>query len=105
MRRCASSERRSRLNPESADAHFNLALILGPRRQLDEAIAHLRRVVEIDPRNGDAYRNLALAYTLQGKIDQAIPEAQAAVRLQPQSAAARDQLQRLLAARRATVAR
>ena len=87
------------LNPENADAHLNLALILGPRRQLDEAIAHLRRVVEIDPRNGDAYRNLALAYTLQGKIDQAIPEAQAAVRLQPQSAAARDQLQRLLAAR------
>jgi len=87
------------LNPENADAHLNLALILGPRRQLDEAIAHLRRVVEIDPRNGDAYRNLALAYTLQGKIDQAIPEAQAAVRLQPQSAAARDQLQRLLAVR------
>jgi tetratricopeptide (TPR) repeat protein len=86
------------LDPENADAHLNLALILGPRRQLDEAIAHLRRVVEIDPRNGDAYRNLALAYTLQGKIAQAIPEAQAAVRLQPQSAAARDQLQRLLAA-------
>jgi tetratricopeptide (TPR) repeat protein len=88
------------LNPENADAHLNLALILGPRRQLDEAIAHLRRVLEIDPRNGDAYRNLALAYTLQGKIDQAIPAAQTAVRLQPQSAAARDQLQRLLAARR-----
>ncbi|HWN85017.1 MAG TPA: tetratricopeptide repeat protein [Vicinamibacterales bacterium] len=87
------------LDPENADAHLNLALILGPRRQLDEAIVHLRRVVEIDPRNGDAHRNLALAYTLQGKIDQAIPEAQAAVRLQPQSAAARDQLQRLLAAR------
>ena len=87
------------INPENADAHFNLALILGPRNQLDAAIAHLRRVVEIDPRNGDAYRNLALAYTLQRKIDLAIPEAQAAVRLQPNSAAARDQLQRLLAAR------
>jgi len=73
-------------NPENPDAHLNLALILGPRRQLDEAIAHLRRVVEIDPRNSDAYRNLAVAYTLQGKADQA--------------AAARDQLQRLLAARR-----
>jgi predicted Zn-dependent protease len=42
-------------------------------------------VVEIDPRNADAYRNLALAYTLQGKSEQA--------------SAARDQLQRLLAAR------
>ena len=89
------------LNPDNADAHFNLALILGPRNQLDEAIAHLRRVVEINPRNGDAYRNLALAYSLQGKIDLAIPAAQNAVRLEPDSAPAREQLQRLRAARAA----
>jgi tetratricopeptide (TPR) repeat protein len=74
------------LNPENADAHHNLALILGPRRQLDEAITHLRRVVELDPRNADAYKNLALAYSLQGKATEA--------------AAARDQLQRLLAVRK-----
>jgi len=71
------------LNPESADAHLNLALILGPRRQLDEAIAHLRRVVEIDPRSREGYQNLATAYALQGRPDEA--------------AAARAQLQRLLA--------
>jgi tetratricopeptide (TPR) repeat protein len=88
------------LNPENADAHFNLALILGPRNQLNEAITHLRRVVEINPRNADAYHNLAVAYERQGRIDEAIQEAQAAVRLTPDSAAARDQLQRLLAARR-----
>ena len=88
------------LNPENADAHFNLALILGPRNRLDDAIAHLRRVVEINPLNADAYRNLAVAYELQGRIDAAVQEAQAAVRLKPDSAAARDQLQRLLTARR-----
>jgi tetratricopeptide (TPR) repeat protein/mono/diheme cytochrome c family protein len=88
------------LNPENADAHFNLALILGPRNQLNEAIAHLRRVVEINPLNADAYHNLAVADELQGRLDRAIQEAQAAVRLKPDSAAARDQLQRLLAARR-----
>jgi tetratricopeptide (TPR) repeat protein len=87
------------LNPENADAHFNLAMILAPRNQLDAAIVHLRRVVEINPRNGDAYRNLSLAYALQRQIDPAIAAAEAAVRLQPESAAARDQLQRLLAAR------
>jgi len=89
------------LNPENADAHLNLALILGPRNRLDEAITHLRRVVEINPRNGDAYHNLAVAYGMKGEVDAAIPAAQAAVRLQPASAASRDQLQRLLAARRA----
>jgi tetratricopeptide (TPR) repeat protein len=92
-------ETAARLNPDNADAHFNLAVILGPRNRLDEAIAHLERVVELNPRNGDAYRNLALAYALQRKLDQALAAAQAAVRLQPESAEARDQLQRLLAAR------
>jgi Flp pilus assembly protein TadD len=87
-----------RLNPENADAHFNLAMLLGPQNRVSEAITHLHRVVEINPRNGEAYRNLAVAYGLQGRISEAIPHARAAVRLQPQSAAAREQLERLLAA-------
>jgi tetratricopeptide (TPR) repeat protein len=72
------------LNPENADAHLNLALILGPRRQLDEAIAHLRRVVEIDPRNAAAFQNLAVAYALQGKVDQAATARAQLQRLRPQ---------------------
>jgi len=87
------------LNPENADAHFNLGVMLGPRNQLDEAIAHLRRVVEINPLKAEAYQNLALAYGLQRRLDDAIAAAQAAVRLQPDSAAARNQLQQLVAAR------
>jgi tetratricopeptide (TPR) repeat protein len=87
------------LNPENADAHFNLGVILGPRNQLDDAIAHLQRAVEINPLNADAYHNLAVAYGLQRRIDEGIAAAQAAVRLKPGSAPAREQLQRLLAAR------
>ncbi len=87
------------LNPENADAHFNLGVLLGPRNQLDEAIAHLRRAVEINPLNADAHHNLAVAYGLQRRIDEGITAAQAAVRLKPDSSPAREQLQRLLAAR------
>ena len=87
------------LNPENADAHFNLGVILGPRNQLEDAIAHLQRAVEINPLNADAYHNLAVAYGLQRRIDEAIVSAQTAVRLKPDSAPAREQLQRLLAAR------
>jgi tetratricopeptide (TPR) repeat protein len=87
------------LNPENADAHFNLGVILGPRNRLDDAIAHLQRAVEINPLNADAYHNLAVAYGLQRRIDEGIAAAQAAVRLKPASAVAREQLQRLLAAR------
>jgi Tfp pilus assembly protein PilF len=87
------------LNPENADAHFNLGVILGPRNQLDDAIAHLRRAVEINPLNADAYHNLAVAYGLHRRIDEGITAAQTAVRLNPGSAPAREQLQRLVAAR------
>ena len=87
------------LNPDNAAAHFNLGVILGPRYQLDSAIAHLRRAVEIDPLHADAYHNLAVAYGLRGRIGEGIEAAQAAVRLNPNSAVARQQLQRLLAAR------
>jgi tetratricopeptide (TPR) repeat protein len=55
--------------------------------------------VEINPLNADAYHNLAVAYGLQRRVDAAIAAAQTAVRLKPASAAAREQLQRLLATR------
>ena len=87
------------LDADNADAHFNLAMILGPQNRLAEAIAHLERVVEINPRNGEAYRNLSVAHGLQGQLDAAIAEAQNALRIEPDSAAARDQLDRLVAAR------
>jgi tetratricopeptide (TPR) repeat protein len=66
---------------------------------VDDAIAHLRRAVEINPLNADAYHNLAVAYLLQRRIDEAIASAQTAVRLKPDSAPAREMLQRLLASR------
>ena len=73
--------------------------MLGPRYQLDDAIAHLRRAVEINPLHADGYHNLAVAYGLQRRIDEGIAAAQAALRLKPDSLVARQQLQRLLAAR------
>ena len=88
------------LNPDNADAHFNLAMLVGPRGQVDEAIALLRRVIAISPRNSEAYRNLSVALGLRGDIDEAIGAAQAALRIEPGSRAAKEQLDRLLAARR-----
>ena len=88
------------LNPDNADAHFNLAVLIGPRGQVAEATALLRRAIDINPRNAEAHRNLSVALGLQGRLDEAIREARAALRIQPDSQAAKEQLDRLLAARR-----
>jgi Flp pilus assembly protein TadD len=73
------------LNPENADAHFNLAMLLGPRGEVEAAIAHLQRVIAIDPRHADAYRNLAMALGLRGRLNDALVQAHTARRLAPGS--------------------
>jgi tetratricopeptide (TPR) repeat protein len=74
-------------------------MLLGPQNRIDEAVAHLQRVIAFNPRHGDAHRNLAVAFGLQGRLDEAIAHARAALRITPGSAVIRDHLQRLLAAR------
>ena len=100
-RRSASFAAPTELNPENADAHFNLAVIVGPRNRIDEAIVHLRKAIEINPRHAEAHRNLGVALGFQGRVDEAIREVQAALRLRPDSAEAREQLATLLKAKSA----
>ena len=71
---------------------------LGPRNQIEEAIGHLRRVIEINPQNADAHRNLAVGLGLQGKLEEAIRHDRTSLRLEPGSAATRDHLNALLSA-------
>ena len=80
--------------------NFNLALILGPRGQLAEAILlHLRRAAVISPQNADVHRNLGLALSLQGRTDEAIEELQEALRIQPDSVDAQKTLAEALSGR------
>jgi Flp pilus assembly protein TadD len=75
-------------------------MLLGPRNRIDEAIAHLRRAIDINPQNAEAHRSLAVALGLEGRVDAAIEEAREAVRIQPGSPAAQQELALLLGARR-----
>ena len=67
---------------------------------MDEAIAHLRRVIEIDPQHADAHRNLAMALGLQGRLDDALARARTARRLAPDSPEVAQLLTQLEAAAR-----
>ncbi len=74
-------------------------MLLGARNELPDAIAHLRRAVDLNPQNADAHRNLGFALGLSGKLDEGIAEAKEAVRLQPGSPEAQRSLANLLGAK------
>jgi tetratricopeptide (TPR) repeat protein len=44
--------------PDYADAHFNLGCVLQSQGNLDKAISHYRRALQIDPNNTKAGRAL-----------------------------------------------
>ena len=50
-----------RINPNSAEAHNNLGASLGSLGEVDEAITHLRRALQLQPDNVRARENLKIA--------------------------------------------
>ena len=52
-------------NPDFAEAHFNLANLLGQAGQLEQAEKHYRRALELEPDNTGAKQGLALVQKLR----------------------------------------
>ena len=57
-------ERSLELEPDRADWHSNLAIVLRDRLELDEAIAACQRAIALDPDHANAHNNLGVL--LQG---------------------------------------
>jgi predicted O-linked N-acetylglucosamine transferase (SPINDLY family) len=74
--------------PGSAQECFRLGTELAGRGRLDEAIALLRRAVELEPANAAARCNLASAYRDRGERQAALAAYREAARLAPQLAEA-----------------
>ncbi len=70
-------------NPDAWNAQNNLACNLAERGELDAAIAHFEKSLELNPRNAPAHRNLGKALTLRGQFAGAEPHFQAALKLKP----------------------
>ena len=75
-------------NPKAFLAHNNLAVILRDRGQLDEAISHLQRALEIQPGFAESHNNLGNALRQQGQLALAIAHFQKALQLEPNNAPA-----------------
>ena len=73
------------IQPDYAEAHFNLGNVLIARGQLDEAIAHYRKAVGIKPDYADAYNNLGIALANRGQLDEAMAHYQQALEIEPTS--------------------
>jgi tetratricopeptide (TPR) repeat protein len=79
-------------NPNSWMPHYNLANCLVDGPQLDEALGHYRRALELRPDFPDAHNNLGHALSRRGQIDEAIVEYQQACQLNPAYAEAHNNL-------------
>ena len=71
------------LNPQNADAHFNLANVLQSRGELNEAMVHYREALKINPGMAEAHSNYGAALYKIGKQDEAKAHLKQALRINP----------------------
>jgi superkiller protein 3 len=72
-----------RLDPESAAAHINLAIVLNEQGKLAEVVAEFREAIRVEPTSTTAHEGLGAGLYRQGKPDEAIAEMREALRLRP----------------------
>jgi len=84
------------LNPNSADARYNLGVALIRTGDVDGAIAQFRQAMELRPNWAEAYDKLATAFRQKGKIDDAVACYLTAVEIKPDWAEAQNNLGNVL---------
>ena len=92
----AAFEAAVRLEPGSADSHFNLGLALRDKREDKRAMQEFRTAVRLDPAMEVAHRALGTTLLDSGQAAEAETEFQTALRLQPRSTDALDGLSKSL---------
>ena len=74
-------------------------MVLIEQGELDEALARLRKALEMDPDNAFAHVNLGVILGKRGQIDAAIQEFETAIRINPEDGEARFNMGRALLAK------
>jgi tetratricopeptide (TPR) repeat protein len=73
-------------------AHNNLGIALIPKDQVDEAIVHYQKALQIKPDYAEAHNNLGNALLKKGSVDEAITQYQKALQINPNYAEAHHNL-------------
>lgn len=71
------------LQPDYAEAHYNLGNVLARTNKLDQAAAHYRRVVALMPGFAEAHNSLSTVLADQGKSAEAMACFERALALKP----------------------
>ncbi|MGA2799213.1 MAG: tetratricopeptide repeat protein, partial [Thermoguttaceae bacterium] len=79
-------------NARNSLAHNDLGLVLASRGQIDEAIEHYEKALEIKPDYPDAHNNLGIALASCGRIGEAIEHYEKALEINPDYAKAYNNL-------------
>ena len=74
--------------PSSYRPYFNLTRIAIQQKKFDEAITHLKKIIELKPDHVDAYKGLAEAHKALGQLDQAVINYTKVLELKPDYAEA-----------------
>ena len=61
-----------RINPDDAEAHYNLGTYLFHSGMYKEAIEAFKQAIRINPDYADAHYNLACSYSLLGSVNKAL---------------------------------
>jgi tetratricopeptide (TPR) repeat protein len=67
-------------------AHYNLGEVLRQKGEVDEAIAHYQRALEIHPDYAEAHNSLGNALLRKGQVDEALVHLQKALEIHPDRA-------------------
>ncbi|MBV8215018.1 MAG: tetratricopeptide repeat protein [Verrucomicrobia bacterium] len=86
-------------NPTAWMAHNNLGAVLLKKKQLEDAIDHFNKAIEIKPDEASAFTNLGNALLQKGELGEAIFQYQKAVELKPAAAGLHYNLANALLAR------
>ncbi len=96
----AALRRALELDPDSASVRHNLATALLDSGDLAGALAEAQQNLERHPTDAGSHDLIGRALAMQGKLDDAIAHLEHALRLNPEDGVIREDLQRVLAARR-----
>ncbi len=79
-------EKALKLEPDNADAWYNLAQVARERNVLERAVRLFRKALTLDPHYADAALGLGEALYVQGKAEEALPWLDQAATLSPEDA-------------------